>query len=254
MAAVLHSSRTRSADALSRRRFSPAPLNAAPKTTPSKEQDGADLRFRSTLSTHLNKGTHAAVHDIGVSWVPPILLRTLAVHATLYPLCVCTCVMNITCYSLNLHVCYMCRRVRVRARATSGLPCVYLGPSPDLHHFSADSSIPPSLRLFTSLPQTALLCVPASNFFSPPLSSLALRSLSCGLFSVFWAPIIPSGIYRRDFLSLNRNWPLFPRQLYRNPLLSVHQHVLFLPHLSFLSKMEGAGNVCSVEPRPLVAG
>lgn len=41
---------------------------------------------------------------------------------------------------------YLCRNVCVRgATAPSGLACIYLGLIPDLHHFSADSSIPPSL-------------------------------------------------------------------------------------------------------------
>lgn len=81
----------------------------------------------------------------------------------------------------------------MRARETErerelllGWWCVYLGLIPDLHHFSADSSIPLSLRprrLFTNLPQTDSPCVPASNLSSPPfLPSLISLSSSPFLF------------------------------------------------------------------------
>lgn len=105
------------------------------------------------------------------------------------------------------------------------LVCVYLGLIPDVHHFSADSSIPPSLRLFTSLPQTALPCVPTSNFSPLPL---LLSSPRCSLFTVFRAPIIPCVNYGHDFLSMNRNRALFPESS-----LSMRHLLFFLSDLSF---------------------
>lgn len=69
------------------------------------------------------------------------------------------------------------------AAAPSGLACVYLGPIPDLHHFSADSSIPPSLcpsgylqvyrRLLFPACQHPILFIP-----SPLLSMLSSFALS----------------------------------------------------------------------------
>lgn len=91
--------------------------------------------------------------------VPMCSLWVCDRYKVLASLCVCMSVhLYMYLWVKFIRVC-MCVRVRVHkcvcvfvwcvcvcgAAALSGLPCVYLGLIPDLHHFSADSSIPPSL-------------------------------------------------------------------------------------------------------------
>lgn len=81
---------------------------------------------------------------------------------------------------VSVHKC-VCLRVCVcGVAAPSGLACVYLGLIPDLHHFSADSSIPPSLcpsgylQVYRRLPFPA--CQHPILFLPCLLSSLLLSS------------------------------------------------------------------------------
>lgn len=77
------------------------------------------------------------------------------------------------------------------AAAPSGLACVYLGPIPDLHHFSADSSIPPSLCPSGYLQVYRRLLFPACQhpilFIPSPLHAVVICSVSYFFVSQRWS-------------------------------------------------------------------
>lgn len=77
------------------------------------------------------------------------------------------------------------------AAAPSGLACVYLGPIPDLHHFSADSSIPPSLCPSGYLQVYRRLLFPACQhpilFIPSPLHAVVICSVSYFFVSQCWS-------------------------------------------------------------------